>query len=115
MHHRTRPFRLLAITLAVLQLALRMGVGIADARLSAESDRWDHYVHLEETGSAHLPPVHDVDCGLCVYLSTGLARTPSLGLELQLAARQVVGELQPSAHASFGPAALPPARAPPAV
>jgi hypothetical protein len=106
---------LLALTLAVLQLALRMGVGVADARLSAESDRWENYVHFEATGSAHLPPVHDVDCGLCIYLSAGLARVPALGLDLPVVAREVLGELQAPTYARSGSAALPPSRAPPAV
>lgn len=115
MPRRTRPFRLLALTLVALQLALRMAAGIADARVSAESDQWENYVHFEATSSAHLPPVHDVDCGLCVYLSAGLTRAPALALDLPVIVRTAPGELRVPASASTGAAALPPARAPPAV
>jgi hypothetical protein len=115
MPHRTRLFRLFAFTLAVLQLALRMGAGIADARLSADSDRWKDYVHIEATGSAHLPPVHHVDCGLCIYLTAGFARTHAFGLELPASLRQAPGELKAPVNTGADPAHLPPARAPPAV
>jgi hypothetical protein len=115
MPRRTRPFRLLALTLVVLQLALRMAAGVADARFSAESDQWENYVHFEATSSAHLPPVHDVDCGLCVYLSAGLTRAPALALDLPLVARVAPSELRAATSASTGAATLPPARAPPAV
>lgn len=115
MPRRARPFRLLALTLVALQLALRMAAGVADARLSVESDQWESYVHFEASSSAHLPPVHHVDCGLCVYLSAGLTRTPSLALDLPQVVRVAPSELRMLASASDAVAALPPARAPPAV
>jgi hypothetical protein len=114
MARRTRPFRLLALTLVVLQLALRAGAGVAEARLSASSGPWENYVHFEATGSAHIPPVHDVECGLCIYLSAGLTRPPALALELPIVARVAPVELRTLGSAHAGLAALPPARAPPA-
>jgi hypothetical protein len=115
MPRRTRPFRLLALTLVALQLALRVAAGVAEARVSAESGPWQHFVHFEATSSAHLPPVHHVDCGLCVYLSAGLTRVPPLALDLPLVERVAPSELRVAASVSTGVATLPPARAPPVV
>jgi len=114
MPSRTRPFRLFALTLVALQLALRLAAGVAEARLSAESGPWEYFVHFEATSSAHLPPVHDVDCGLCIYLSAGLTRVPALALDLPLVVRVAANERRAPTSASTGLATLPPARAPPA-
>lgn len=112
---RTRCFRAFALAFVVLQLALRTAAGVADARLSAASSPWEHFVHFESKGSTHLPPEHGLDCGLCSYISASFTRAPAVGLHILPARRYTPAAL----GAPMGPRAaasrLPRARAPPAV
>jgi len=57
-----------ALLLAVLQLA-RVGAEWLDAAHSASSQ--PVVMHVESLGgSSHCPPAHDLDCAICVGLST---------------------------------------------
>jgi hypothetical protein len=115
MLRRRLSFRLFAITFVALQLVLRGAAGIADARLSAASGPWEHYVHVESKGSNHIPPEHGTDCGLCSYLSASFTGAQAVAVEL-FAAQQVAPVVESATLALRGTAALlPPARAPPAV
>ncbi len=115
MLHRTLRFRSFALAFVALQLVLRAAAGIADARLSAASERWEHYVHYESKGSNHIPPEHGTDCGLCSYLSATFMRAPAVGIEFHLVQRVLPAELRSPRPTRADAALLPPARAPPVV
>jgi hypothetical protein len=115
MLRRTLRFRAFALAFVVLQLVLRGAAGLADARLSAASGPWEHYVHFESKGSNHIPPEHGTDCGLCSYISAAFTRAPAVALELALVQRVVPAELHAPRPIRGASAVLPPARAPPPV
>lgn len=115
MLRRTSRFRSFAIAFVVLQLVLRGAAGVADARLSAASEPWEHYVHFESKGSNHIPPEHGTECGLCSYISATFTRAPAVALEFASVQRVMPAELRVPHLARGASAVLPPARAPPAV
>jgi hypothetical protein len=111
---RRRPaFRFFALAFVALQLALRGAAGIADARLSAASGPWEHYVHYESKGSNHIPPEHGTDCGLCSYLSASFTRAPAVAIEIAAVQRVLPAQLRAPRPTRADRALLPPARAPP--
>jgi hypothetical protein len=115
MLRRSFRFRIFAIAFVALQLVLRGAAGVADARHSAASGPWEHYVHVESKGSNHIPPEHGTDCGLCSYLSASFTRAPAVAVDLLVVLRVApVVENAPLAVRRTA-ALLPPARAPPAV
>jgi hypothetical protein len=115
MLRRSFRFRAFALAFVVLQLVLRGAAGVADARLSAASEPWEHYVHFESKGSNHIPPQHGIDCGLCSYLSATFTRAPAVIIELSAVHRAVPVDLCAPRAGRGASAVLPPARAPPAV
>jgi hypothetical protein len=115
MLRRTLRFRSFALAFVALQLVLRAAAGIADARLSAASGPWEHYVHYESKGSNHIPPEHGTDCGLCSYLSATFTRAPAVAIELHSVQRVLPAELRAPRPTRADAALLPPARAPPTV
>ena len=115
MNRRTPRFRYFALAFVALQLMLRVAAGVADARLSAASGPWEHFVHFESKGSNHIPPEHGTDCGLCSYVSASFTRSPAVGLQLPPVQRPVPFELRTPRALRGVSAVLPPARAPPAV
>ncbi len=115
MLRRNIGFRIFAIAFVALQLVLRGAAGVADARVSAASGPWEHYVHFESKGSNHIPPEHGTDCGLCSYLSATFTSAPAVAVVL-LAALHVAPAAERTPHVVSGAAALlPPVRAPPVV
>jgi hypothetical protein len=115
MLRRTLRFRSFALAFVALQLVLRAAAGIADARLSAASERWENYVHYESKGSNHIPPEHGTDCGLCSYLSATFTRAPAVAIELHSVQRVLPAEQRAPRPTRADAALLPPARAPPTV
>lgn len=115
MPRRTLRFRAFALAFVALQLVLRAGVGVADARLSAASEPWENFVHFESKGSTHIPPEHRTDCGLCSYLSASFTRAQPVAIEIAPAQRVLPAELRAPRARRLDAALLPPARAPPSV
>lgn len=115
MLRRTLRLRSFALAFVALQLVLRAAAGVADARLSAASEPWEHYVHFESKGSNHIPPEHGTECGLCSYLSATFTRAPAVAIELSAVQRVVPADLRSPRPTRGASAVLPPARAPPAL
>jgi hypothetical protein len=110
-----RWFRAFAFAFVVLQLGLRMAAGVADAHLSADSERWEHFVHFESKGSTHIPPEHGVDCGLCSYLSASFTRANPVVFVVTERDRHAPVALRELSHLTAGAVELHRARAPPSV
>jgi hypothetical protein len=66
---RTRSFRLWTALWLAMQLALPLGVSIADATFASQSA--DGRAHVEDATAMGCPPSHSADCGICKQLSTG--------------------------------------------